>query len=117
MLQESNKKTLLDQFFYFLKYYKTTKTFKATLFYFYRYIKLALLSSNTGKTIQVNGYNMSLIPNDKGISFQPEGRSISSTADPMADRLTPPTPRSTRPTSGPALPQTPPAPGSARRGP
>jgi len=85
MLPLSNKKTPIHYLFYYLKYYKTTKTFKAIFFYFYRYIKLALLSSNTGKTIQVNGYNMSLIPNDKGISLE---LLLFKTHEPLTTKLT-----------------------------
>lgn len=85
MLQLSNNKTPIQHFFYFLKYYKTTKVFKATLFYFYRKIKLALLTSNIEKNVMVNGYNMSVIPNDRGISLE---LLLFKTHEPLTTRLT-----------------------------
>ena len=85
MLQLLNNKTPIHYFFYFLKYYKTTKVFKAILFYFYRYIKRALLTLNTEKTIQVNGYSMSVIPNDKGISLE---LLLFKTHEPLTTKLT-----------------------------
>ncbi len=85
MIQLSNNKTPIHHLLYFLKYYKTTKVFKAILFYFYRYIKRALLTSNTEKTIQVNGYNMFVIPNDKGISLE---LLLFKTHEPLTTKLT-----------------------------
>jgi len=47
--------------------YGTTKFFRALFHYFYRAINSSKISSNAS-VVKVNGYNISLIPNDQGIS-------------------------------------------------
>jgi len=63
-------KTLLGYSSHYLKNYNSKKVFKAVLFYFYKNLKLSLLNTNTKKIIKVNGYNMFVVPNDKGISLE-----------------------------------------------
>jgi len=56
--------------FHYLKYYGLQKTLKSFYYYNYRLMKLRSLEKNNEKIITVNGYKMSVIPDDPGISSE-----------------------------------------------
>jgi len=55
---------------YFLKRYGIIKTIRGIIYYCYNILKQKKLSSIKKFDINVNGYKMSVIPNDKGISAE-----------------------------------------------
>ena len=55
---------------HYLRYYGLRKTLKAFYYYNYRLLKLRSLDKNEEKIITVNGYKMSVIPDDPGISSE-----------------------------------------------
>jgi len=56
--------------YHYLKYYGLKKTLKSFYYYNYRLLKLRSLEKNNEKIITVNGYKISVIPDDPGISSE-----------------------------------------------